>query len=151
MDTVPSRSNLSNNLPRDKSDETPTESSEQPSPEMDQMVKALFEEEELLLGEHMQVRVSESEFATKLVADFLYFFAHLIPQAIHENAELLTEEGQILSEAQGDNPDMEEYAHRLDNILEKKIKLITSLRSRLLALSKKEEELASSSGRSKHE
>mmetsp|Transcript_14987 Transcript_14987/g.33839 ORF Transcript_14987/g.33839 Transcript_14987/m.33839 type:complete len:537 (-) Transcript_14987:185-1795(-) len=119
----PPRSDLSKNSPRDKSDEAnPTESSEHPSSEMDQTVKALFEEEELLLGEHMQ--------------------------AIHESAELLTEEGQILSEAQGDNPDMEEYAHKLDEILERKHVLITSLRVRLRALSNKGAELGASLGRS---
>ena len=67
-------------------------------------------------------------------------FAHL-PQAIHESAELLTEEGQILSEAQGENPDMAMYAHRLDKILERKHVLITSLQVRLRALSNKEEQL----------
>ena len=55
----PPRSNLSKNLPRDKSDEAnPTESSERPSSDIDQTVQVLLEEEELLLGEHMQVRVS---------------------------------------------------------------------------------------------
>lgn len=74
----PPRSDLSKNSPRDKSDEAnPTESSEHPSSEMDQTVKALFEEEELLLGEHMQVRVSTNPFDstcydTSLITSFVF-------------------------------------------------------------------------------
>ena len=87
--------------------------------EIDETVKKLFEEEEQLLNLHMQ--------------------------SIHENAELLTEEGGLLQMVQGEDYDIDHYAERLGEILERKTFLIHSVRERLSSLTtllKKEEELA---------
>ena len=87
--------------------------------EIDETVKKLFEEEEQLLNLHMQ--------------------------SIHENAELLTEEGGLLQMVQGEDYDIDHYAKRLGEILERKTFLIHSVRERLSSfttLLKKEEELA---------
>jgi len=87
--------------------------------EIDETVKKLFEEEEQLLNLHMQ--------------------------SIHENAELLTEEGSLLQMVQGEDYDIDHYAERLGEILERKTFLIHSVRERLSSfttLLKKEEELA---------
>ena len=87
--------------------------------EIDETVKKLFEEEEQLLNLHMQ--------------------------SIHENAELLTEEGGLLQMVQGEDYDIDHYAKRLGEILERKTFLIHSVRERLCSfttLLKKEEELA---------
>ena len=49
---------------------------------------------------------------------------------VQENAELLTEEGRLLQEIQGDNVvdyDIDRYAARLDHILERKQQLIVLL------------------------
>jgi kinesin family protein 2/24 len=69
---------------------------------------------------------------------------------IQENAELLTEEGRLLQQIQGDDNDIDAYATRLDAILERKQTLITSLRKRLSnfrAALQKEEALSRTLGR----
>jgi kinesin family protein 2/24 len=68
-------------------------------------VQDLFEEEEDLLNAHMAV--------------------------IQENAELLTEEGRLLQQIQGENNDIDTYAARLDEILKRKQELLNSLKQRL--------------------
>jgi kinesin family protein 2/24 len=73
--------------------------------ELHRTVQDLFEEEEGLLNLHMSI--------------------------IQENAELLTEEGVLLQKMQGDDGDIDAYAYRLDQILIRKIELITMLRERL--------------------
>ena len=50
---------------------------------------------------------------------------------MQENAELLTEEGRLLQQIQGEDNDIDAYATRLDAILERKQTLISSLRKRL--------------------
>ena len=50
---------------------------------------------------------------------------------IQENAELLTEEGRLLQQIQGENNDIDAYAARLDQILKRKQELITILRAKL--------------------
>lgn len=73
-------------------------------------VEDLFEEEEMLLNVHMNV--------------------------IQENAELLTEEGRLLQQIQGEDVidyDIDAYAQRLDEILQRKQQLITLLQRRLKA------------------
>jgi len=70
-------------------------------------VENLFEEEEALINLHMSV--------------------------IQENAELLTEEGRLLQKIQGENVvdyDIDAYAERLDQILERKMSLMTILQVR---------------------
>ncbi len=86
---------------------------------LDQAVKEIFEEEENLLNMHMK--------------------------SIHENAELLTEEGALLQSLQGQDYDIDHYATRLGEILDRKLVLAQSLRACLgafRALLKKEEELS---------
>jgi hypothetical protein len=68
-------------------------------------VQDVFEEEEDLLNMHMTV--------------------------IQENAELLTEEGRLLQQIQGENNDIDAYAARLDAILQRKQQLITILKAKL--------------------
>ena len=68
-------------------------------------VQDVFEEEEDLLNLHMSV--------------------------IQENAELLTEEGRLLQQIQGENNDIDAYAARLDAILQRKQELISVLRKKL--------------------
>ena len=68
-------------------------------------VQDVFEEEEDLLNMHMTV--------------------------IQENAELLTEEGRLLQQIQGENNDIDAYAARLDTILQRKQQLITILKAKL--------------------
>jgi hypothetical protein len=73
-------------------------------------VEDLFEEEEMLLNVHMNV--------------------------IQENAELLTEEGRLLQQIQGEDVidyDIDAYAQRLEEILQRKQQLITLLQRRLKA------------------
>lgn len=70
-----------------------------------QTVQDLFAEEEDLLNMHMSV--------------------------IQENAELLTEEGRLLQQIQGENNDIDAYASRLDAILQRKQELISLLRDKL--------------------
>ena len=73
-----------------------------------QTIEDLFEEEEELLNIHMNV--------------------------IQENAELLTEEGRLLQQIQGDDVidyDIEAYANRLDEILKRKYELIIILQRKL--------------------
>jgi kinesin family protein 2/24 len=50
---------------------------------------------------------------------------------IQENAELLTEEGRLLQQIQSDDGDIDAYAARLENILDRKQELITILREKL--------------------
>jgi kinesin family protein 2/24 len=86
---------------------------------LDQAVKELFEEEENLLNLHMK--------------------------SIHENAELLTEEGTLLQSVQGQDYDIDDYATRLGEILDRKLVLVQTVREKLVsfrALLKKEEELS---------
>ncbi len=95
------------------------ESEEQQLSEIDRTVRRLFEEEEELLNLHMK--------------------------SIHENAELLTEEGALLQHVQGEDHDVDAYATRLGEILERKTALILELRGRLRSfrdLLRKEEELS---------
>ena len=68
-------------------------------------VQDVFDEEEDLLNLHMSV--------------------------IQENAELLTEEGRLLQQIQGENNDIDAYAARLDAILQRKQELIGVLRAKL--------------------
>ncbi len=68
-------------------------------------VQDIFDEEEDLLNLHMSV--------------------------IQENAELLTEEGRLLQQIQGENNDIDAYASRLDQILSRKQDLINVLKERL--------------------
>lgn len=103
----------------DTTDEQTVEVDPKKQSEIDETVKKLFEEEEQLLNLHMQ--------------------------SIHENAELLTEEGGLLQMVQGEDYDIDHYAKRLGEILERKTFLIHSVRERLSSfttLLKKEEELA---------
>jgi kinesin family protein 2/24 len=87
--------------------------------EFHQTVEHIFEEEEELLNLHMNI--------------------------IQENAELLTEEGRLLQQIQGDEDDIDAYAKRLDAILNRKQVLITHLRDKLshFVASLKEEETLS--------
>ena len=62
--------------------------------DLQRTVEHIFEEEEELLNLHMNI--------------------------IQENAELLTEEGRLLQQIQGDDNDIDAYASRLDQILERK-------------------------------
>ncbi len=76
-------------------------------------VEGLFEEEEELLNLHMGV--------------------------IQENAELLTEEGRLLQQIQGEDVqdyDIDAYASRLDEILRRKQHLITVLQEKLTTFRK---------------
>ncbi|CAM9563242.1 unnamed protein product [Ectocarpus fasciculatus] len=53
---------------------------------------------------------------------------------IQENAELLTEEGRLLQQIQGDDVidyDIDAYATRLSEILDRKMTLMSSLQKRL--------------------
>lgn len=70
-----------------------------------QTVQNLFEDEEDLLNLHMSV--------------------------IQENAELLTEEGRLLQQIQGENNDIDAYAARLDQILKRKQELLGTLKEKL--------------------
>lgn len=85
-------------------------------------VQSLFEEEEDLLNLHMSI--------------------------IQENAELLTEEGRLLQSVQGNDiadHDVDQYASRLGNILDRKTYLITGLQEKLALFRsqvQKEEELS---------
>jgi len=95
------------------------EPEERPTSQIDQTVKALLDEEEHLLDMHMK--------------------------SIHENAELLTEEGGLLEAVQGEDYDIDEYASRLGEILDRKTVLMHSLQERLGSfrnLLRKEEELS---------
>ena len=99
-------------------DHAPDEPEQQYS-EIDRTVKRLFEEEENLLNSHMK--------------------------SIHENAELLTEEGALLQSVQGEDYDIDVYASRLGEILDRKTALIRDLQVRLGSfrdLLRKEEELS---------
>jgi kinesin family member 2/24 len=90
--------------------------------DLHQTIEDLFEEEEELLNIHMNV--------------------------IQENAELLTEEGRLLQQIQGDDVidyDIEAYANRLDEILKRKHELVLILQRKLRLFKKhlkKEEHLS---------
>lgn len=73
--------------------------------ELHRTVQDLFEEEEALLNLHMNI--------------------------IQENAELLTEEGRLLQQIQTDDGDIDEYAARLEGILDRKQELVVILKKRL--------------------
>lgn len=82
----------------------------EPHDVLSRTIEGLFEEEEALLNMHMSV--------------------------IQENAELLTEEGRLLQQIQGDDVqdyDIDAYADRLDEILQRKQALIDVLRDKLAA------------------
>jgi kinesin family protein 2/24 len=82
----------------------------EPHAVLSRTIEGLFEEEEALLNLHMSV--------------------------IQENAELLTEEGRLLQQIQGDDVqdyDIDAYADRLDEILKRKQALIDVLRDKLAA------------------
>jgi kinesin family protein 2/24 len=82
----------------------------EPHAVLSRTIEGLFEEEEALLNLHMSV--------------------------IQENAELLTEEGRLLQQIQGDDVqdyDIDAYADRLDEILRRKQALIDVLRGKLAA------------------
>lgn len=68
-------------------------------------VEDIFEKEEELLNLHMNI--------------------------IQENAELLTEEGKLLQQIQGEDYDIDSYATRLDGILKRKEELIYILKEKL--------------------
>eukprot|EP00804_Cyclotella_cryptica_P009693 CCRYP_011250-RB/>CCRYP_011250-RB protein AED:0.03 eAED:0.03 QI:182/1/1/1/1/1/2/276/576 len=87
--------------------------------EFSETVQNLYEEQERLLNLHMNI--------------------------IHENAELLMEENKLLSSVQGDDYDVDEYAMRLSEIVDRKTEMVENLRERLLSFQgqlKKEEELS---------
>ena len=90
-------------------DHAPAEDDHRPSnrrlSDIDRTLRRLLEEEENLLNLHMK--------------------------SIHENAELLTEEGSMLQVVQGEDGDMDTYASRLGEILDRKTMLIRELRERL--------------------
>ena len=113
---------LDYNIDADACDEPCFGKSEELS-ELDQTVKYLLDEEEQLLNMHMS--------------------------AIQENAELLTEEGQLLQSVQGKDYDIDHYASRLGVILDRKAERAQSLRERLGSfrdLLQKEEELSKKVG-----
>eukprot|EP01041_Mallomonas_annulata_P005439 gene5439-10911_t len=92
----------------DAEDEEDDESDSAGLVELSRTVQGLFDEEEALLNTHMSV--------------------------IQENAELLTEEGRLLQRIQGEDIidyDIDTYAQRLDEILERKLALIVLLQKRL--------------------
>jgi len=114
---VISNSNIKNNISNDKDkgvrrldqdldDELNAEVGlDDDDEEFHKTVEDLFEEEEALLNLHMNI--------------------------IQENAELLTEEGRLLQQIQSDDGDIDAYAARLENILDRKQELITILRGKL--------------------
>lgn len=73
--------------------------------EFNKTIQDLFDEEEELLNLHMNI--------------------------IQENAELLTEEGRLLQQIQGDDYDIEVYIQQLDIILKRKEELIYNLKDKL--------------------
>ena len=73
--------------------------------EFHQTIQDLFDDEEELLNLHMNI--------------------------IQENAELLTEEGRLLQQIQGDDYDIDSYTTRLDQILLRKEELIILLKTKL--------------------
>mmetsp|Transcript_15273 Transcript_15273/g.15409 ORF Transcript_15273/g.15409 Transcript_15273/m.15409 type:complete len:575 (+) Transcript_15273:126-1850(+) len=92
----------------DRADGDILEGEDQNLAELSRTVQGLFDEEEALLNTHMSV--------------------------IQENAELLTEEGRLLQHIQGEDVvdyDIDAYAARLDEILERKQTLILLLKNKL--------------------
>jgi len=93
-------------LPRDLEAKQDIDGSRVASPlEMDDLIKRLVDMEEELLGSHMK--------------------------AIQKNADLLTEEGVLLSKVQGSDStdfDIGEYAYKLETILDTKLKLFNKLK-----------------------
>jgi kinesin family protein 2/24 len=87
--------------------------------ELDQTVQNLYDEQEKLLNLHMNI--------------------------IHENAELLMKENVLLSSVQGDDYDVDEYAAKLSEIIDRKTEMVQDLKDSLLSFQeqlKKEEELS---------
>jgi len=78
--------------------------------ECSETVQNLYEEQERLLNLHMNI--------------------------IHENAELLMEENQLLTSVQGDDYDVDDYATRLSKIVDRKTEMVESLRESLLSFQK---------------
>mmetsp|Transcript_9728 Transcript_9728/g.8692 ORF Transcript_9728/g.8692 Transcript_9728/m.8692 type:complete len:550 (-) Transcript_9728:141-1790(-) len=74
--------------------------------EFHRTVQDIFEQEEELLNLHMNI--------------------------IQENAELLTEEGRLLQQIQSEDSDIDNYAMRLDSILQRKEELILLLKNKLV-------------------
>ena len=108
------KANVFNKIPESKfnEDDRPKRNATPESKEVNNVeedlhrtVEHIFEEEEALLNLHMNI--------------------------IQENAELLTEEGRLLQQIQGDDNDIDSYATRLDAILARKQSLIENLRSKL--------------------
>lgn len=97
-------------LEQDLDDDLNADIDEDVDDEFHKTVEDIFEEEEALLNLHMNI--------------------------IQENAELLTEEGRLLQQIQSDDGDIDAYAARLENILDRKQELITILRGKLLAFKK---------------
>jgi len=92
--------------------------------ELHRAVQSVLEDEEALLNSHMNV--------------------------IQENAELLTEEGRLLQQIQGDDVvdyDIDAYAARLEQILDRKLLLITKLRQQLASFRRRLQEEESVSQR----
>ena len=79
--------------------------------ELHRTVDSLFEEEEALLNAHMNL--------------------------IQENAELLTEQGRMLSNVQSTDYDIDSYVRRLNDILNHKSVLIAKLQGRLTRFTQK--------------
>jgi kinesin family protein 2/24 len=96
-------------IPLGHDDHAPAEDDDRPSnrrsSDIDRTLRRLLEEEENLLNLHMK--------------------------SIHENAELLTEEGSMLQVVQGEDGDVDAYALRLGEILDRKTTMIRELRERL--------------------
>lgn len=64
---------------------------------------------------------------------------------IHENAELLMQENELLANVQGDDYDVDEYALQLSKIVDRRFEMVNGLKERLGLFQeqlKKEEELS---------
>ena len=96
-----------------------SEESSQKVTELDKTVQHLYDEQEKLLNLHMNL--------------------------IHENAELLMQENELLANVQGDDYDVDEYALQLSKIVDRRFEMVNGLKERLGLFQeqlKKEEELS---------
>lgn len=103
------------------------EEEEQNYEQLHEMVQGLYEEEERFLFDHMT--------------------------SIQEHAELLTQEGNLLSSVQGENVvdyDIDAYASQLDAILRKKISSTQALMSKLKHFRKRLQEEENQSQKVQH-
>jgi len=87
--------------------------------------------------------------------DCIFFFFILFSPffSTQENAELLTEEGRLLQGIQGDDVvdyDIDAYAQRLQEILDRKAELITVLQSKLTGFRRQLAEEESASRKAPH-